>query len=205
MRSLREIPLHGEEYVAELLSCRDRYTALDFLWAGDGQQHLEPGTAKAEEAALEQGALRQAAVELIVDLFHDISLVRANPVTFDIDQTEILRHLPALPRTVNTLEFCYRYMATLMTVAGKLTLGWETLSCTAEELALHMVLDHVEFLDDLNDIGLPTHWRAFLTDCLFEDTDFLTFIDRRLPTDIDIWAPFRPGDIEVHPFQEFTL
>ena len=112
---------------------------------------------------------------------------------------------PALPPSTNRLEFCLRYMATLMSVAGKLTPNWETLSCTAEELALHMVLDHVEFLDDLHDIGLPRHWREFLTDCLFEDTDFMAFINRRMPTDINIWEPFRPRDLEVHPFQEYTL
>lgn len=205
MRSVREIPLEGEEYIAELLSCRDRYTALDFLWAGDGEKHPAPGTEKAEQAALVQGALRQASVELIADLFYDIRLLTANPLTVDLEQTEILRHLPTLPVSTDRLEFCYRYMATLMTLAGKLTLGWETLSCTAEEIALHMVLDHVEFLDDLHDIGLPRHWREFLTDCLFEDTDFMVFMNRRMPTDINIWEPFRPRDLEVHPFQEYTL
>lgn len=205
MRSAREIPLHGEAYIAELLTGGERYNALDFLWAGDGEKHPTPGTEKAEQAALVQAALRRAAVELIADCFYDIRLLSANPLTVDLEQTEILRHLPTLPPSTDRLEFCYRYMATLMTVTWKLTTGWETLSCTAEELALHMVLDHAEFLDDLYEINLPLHWRAFLTDCLFEDTDFLTFIDRRMPTDIDIWEPFRPGDIEVHPFQEYAL
>lgn len=205
MRSAREIPLQGEAYIAEILTGRERYNALDFLWAGDGEKHPAPGTEKAEQAALVQAALRRAAVELIADCFYDIRLLSVNPLTVDLEQTEILRHLPTLSPSTDRLEFCYRYMATLMTVAWKLTTGWETLSCTAEELALHMVLDHAEFLDDLYEINLPLHWRVFLTDCLFEDTDYLTFIDRRMPTDIDIWEPFRPGDIEVHPFQEYTL
>lgn len=204
MRSARLIPLQGEEYIQSLLTHRHRYTALDWVWAGDGEKHPAPGSHTAEQAALTQGLLRFAGMDVISLLFYDISLLQSDPYDIDLEDLEVLRRMPTLPRSMDKLEFAYRLMGTTMSVTERLTVRWSTLSCTAEELVLSLILDHADLLNDLYEVDLHVDWRSRLTDALFEDTDFETFIDDDMPTDIDIWAPFRPGDIEVHPYQEFN-
>lgn len=203
MRSARLIPLQGEQYIESLLTHRYRYTALDWVWAGQDEKHPAPGHT-AEQAALTQGLLRFAGMKVISLLFYDISLLTSDQYDTDLEDLEVLRRMPTLPRSLDKLQFAYRLMATAMSVSERLTVCWSTLSCTAEELMLSLILDETDLLNDLHEVDLDADWRSRLTDALFEDTDFETYLDHDMPTDIDIWAPFRPGDIEVHPYQEFN-
>lgn len=60
----------------------------------------------------------------------------------------------------------------------KLTSGWTSPSCVAQELAVRYLLDQIEITKDTYDLDLDPHWRGTLTDRLLEDTDSDMLYDR---------------------------
>lgn len=202
MGKMHEIPLQGAEYITSILSRRDRHTAIDFAWEGDGTENLTKNKRVAQQAALTQALLREGALDLTAMLFDDIRTLSAHPITTTTDELEVMRRFPTGPAMSDRLDFAHRLMATLMTMTWKLTVCWVTPACTAEEMMLHLIMDQAELLDDLYEVGLDADWRDRVSFCLLEDTDYESFFRLGIPADIDIWAPFRPGTDEVHPFPE---
>lgn len=200
MTPSRRPPLQGHDYLVSILQHYDRHTALNWAWA-ENDEVLESDEELFAIAASTQALPREAAVDLIGKLFDDIRDLSRNPLTVNTDDLQVVPLFPPCSDAADRYEFACRLMATLMTVAWKLTVRWSTPASVAEEIALHMVLDQAEVLVDLFEVPLDAEdWRPRLTDALFEDLDFEHYLQGGIPRTVDVWAPFRPRTNEVHPY-----
>lgn len=110
---------------------------------------------------------------VVDELFMDIqSLSELEAVAAeDISQTFVLSNLPERFAHQYSVLFAQRLMAVMIDLTTKLTRGWSSPSCIAQELALKLLLDGVEVTADLLDVDLAPDWRDCLEDMMFEDLD----------------------------------
>lgn len=133
-------------------------------------------------ARLLAGAIWHASVVLIDQLFEDIHMLheKESITRKDIDETWILSGLP--PQYAEKYDglFAQRFLVVAADMTTKLTVGWTSPSCVAQELAVRCLLDQIEITADTYDLDLDPHWRGTLTDRLLEDTDSDMLYDRSL-------------------------
>lgn len=125
------------------------------------------------QAKLLAGALWEASVILIDQLFEDLAALRKlhSVDRQDIGDTIVLSWLP--PRHAHNYDvgFVQRFLVVAADMTGALAKGWARPSCVAQELALRCLLDQVEVLEDTYALDLADDWRGMLEDQLFEDMD----------------------------------
>lgn len=125
------------------------------------------------QARLLAGALWEASVVLIDQLFEDLAGLRKLHSIHreDIANTSVLAGLP--PRFAHKYDvgFVQRFLVVATDMTGALVRGWSRPSCVAQELALRCLLDQVEVIQDSYDLDLADDWRGMLEERLFEDTD----------------------------------
>lgn len=126
-----------------------------------------------DRARLLAGALWQASVFLVDELFEDIiALYGKGQITReDIDETSVLWSLPPQYATRYTGRFARRFLLVAADLTTKLAGTWTMPSCVAQELAVRCLLDKVDLIAATYDLDLEPDWRGTLTDRMLEDTD----------------------------------
>lgn len=119
------------------------------------------------------GCLMHAADIVIDELIDDIDSLRAQDDTQapDIEDTWILRQLPTRFAASYTPLFAQKFLVATVDLTGRLTKGWESLACVAQELGLRILLNQVEVVAETANIALDDNWRSYLEDLFFEDLD----------------------------------
>ena len=125
------------------------------------------------QAKLLAGALWEASVVLIDQLFEDLADLRKLHLIHreDIANTSVLSSLP--PRLAHKYDvgFVQRFLVVATDMTGALVRGWSRPSCVAQELALRCLLDQVEVIQDSYELDLADDWRGMLEERMFEDMD----------------------------------
>lgn len=137
---------------------------------------------RSSRARLLVGAIWHASVLLIDQLFQDVHTLHGKEsiTREDIDETWILSALPPQYAEKYNGLFAQRFLVVAADMTMKLTSGWTSPSCVAQELAVRCLLDQIEITADTYDLDLDLHWRGALTDRLLEDTDSDMLHDRSL-------------------------
>lgn len=116
------------------------------------------------------GALMWSYETLVDSLFEDIVFQRNGGTA--IEETLCLAQLPEAFQEHYTSGFTQRLLAVTMDLGHSLVAGFSHPSCVAQELALRLVFNRMELLEDLyTELELPDDWRSMLEDLMFEDTD----------------------------------
>ena len=160
------------------------------------------------------GCLVHAADMVTDGLFDDIVALRAHDPRsgqLNVDHLAVLSLLP--PRFAHryTALFAQKFLVVLTDMTRRITAGWDPLGCVAQQLAVHVWLDHVDSIAELAEIELEQDWRGHLEQYLFEDTDHELLYVQALDgfeDDADLdhlgMAPMRWEDWFV-PFTDCTL
>jgi hypothetical protein len=129
-----------------------------------------------ETAALAAGALMNAAVILIDDLFADVHTLETEQATVADDPA-----LMALPDLPPQYALCYdarlarKFLVTAVSITGRLAQSaWSSPACIAEALALNMVIEEAKVvldISDLMDIDQAEEIYATFGESVYEDTD----------------------------------
>lgn len=125
------------------------------------------------QAKLLAGALWEASVVLIDQLFEDLAgLRRLQSIDReDIANTFVVSGLPPMHAHKYGVGFVQRFLVVAADMTGALVRGWSRPSCVAQELALRCLLDQVEVIQDSYDLDLADDWRGRLEELMFEDMD----------------------------------
>jgi hypothetical protein len=137
------------------------------------------------EANYVAGALFQASVIVLDDLFEDLDTLRqerfGSTVAEASDDTFlVLDELP--PRYAHRYDalFTQQLIVAMVDVTRRFTAGWEPLGCIAQELALRLILNGAEVQLELAEVELEEDWRAGVEAALFEDPDHEMLFDASL-------------------------
>jgi len=125
------------------------------------------------QAKLLAGALWEASVILIDQLFEDLASLRKlhSIDREDIANTFVLSWLPRRLAQKYDIGFVQGFLVIAADLTGALARGWSRPSCVAQELALRCLLDQVEVIQDSYDLDLADDWRGSLEEQMFEDMD----------------------------------
>jgi hypothetical protein len=134
------------------------------------------------EAGYVAGALFQASVIVLDDLFEDLDTLRQERFGVTVadasdDTFLVLDELPARYAHRYDTLFAQQLIVTMVDVTRRFTAGWEPLGCVAEELALRLVLNGAELQLELAEVELQEGWRGVVEDALFEDPDHEMLFD----------------------------
>lgn len=130
----------------------------------------DPDAGDFSASTLLTGALMWSYETLVDSLFEDIVFQRNGGTA--IEETLCLAQLPEAFQEHYTSGFTQRLLAVTMDLGHSLVAGFSHPSCVAQELALRLVFNRMELLEDLyTELELPDDWRSMLEDLMFEDTD----------------------------------
>ena len=139
----------------------------------DYAQEFEDGDPDAEDFEpnpMLAGALLWSYEVLVDELLEDIAMLRTGVAA--VEGTTCLEQLPELYRMHYTPRFAQRFLAVAMDLGTSLLTGFSSPSCVAQELALRLLFNGVEMLQDMHpELQLPDGWRPMLEDLMFEDLD----------------------------------
>jgi hypothetical protein len=146
---------------------------------------LEPG---ALPSPYVRGALFQASILAVDQLFEDLATLREQPLNATVASSdEVFWMLDGLPtRYANRYDvlFTQEMIVAMVDVTRRFTEGWDALACVGQELALRLILDQAEVQLELTEagpeVGVPEGWRALVEDLLFEDLDHEMLYDPSL-------------------------
>jgi hypothetical protein len=155
----------------------DRLTALD-TQAEDPAQRASAQT----EARFVAGALFQASVIVLDDLFEDLDTLRQERFGVTVadasdDTFLVLDELPVRYAHRYDTLFAQQLIVAMVDVTRRFTAGWEPLGCVAEELALRLILNGAALQLELAEVELVEGWRGVVEDTLFEDPDHEMLFD----------------------------
>lgn len=159
------------------ISTIERFTALGekvrILGLEEYAQEFEDGDPDAEDFEpnpMLAGALLWSYEVLVDELLEDIAMLRTGMV--GVEDTTCLDQLPELYRMHYTPFFAQRLLAVTMDLGTSLLTGFSSPSCVAQELALRLLFNGVEMLQDRHPgLELPDGWRPMLEDLMLEDLD----------------------------------
>ena len=139
----------------------------------------------ATEAGYVAGALFQASVIVLDDLFEDLDTLRQERFGVTLaDASEdtflVLDELPVRYAHRYDALFTQQLIVAMVEVTRRFTSGWEPLSCIAQELALRLVLNGAETQLELAEVELEDEWRSVVEAALFEDPDHEMLFDASL-------------------------
>lgn len=151
---------------------------LELLGYDDGLPELDRRRSE-KQARLLAGCLWNASAVVIDELFMDIqSLSGLDSVTpKDISQTFVLSGLPERFAHKYSMMFAQKMMTIMIDLTMKLSRGWSTPSCVAQELALKVLLDGVEVTLETYGLELADDWRELLEASMYEDDDHENLYD----------------------------
>lgn len=166
------------------------------------------------EAKLLAGALWEASVVLIDQLFEDVAALRQlhSIDRDDIANTFVLSWLPPRQAQKYDVGFAQRFLVVAADMTGALARGWSRPSCVAQELALRCLFDQVEILEDSYELELADHWRGMLEEQLFEDMDSELLYQNAMDgfendTDLNMQLGFAPMNVNdwFAPFNDTSV
>ncbi|WP_406250361.1 hypothetical protein ACI7YT_09110 [Microbacterium sp. M] len=137
--------------------------------ADDDESPLERKHRKRQQKTL-RGLLWHASVTMVDSLYSD--LIELHSPGTSVTDTMVLSDLPAQFTAMYRPLFAQRFLVAMVDVTSQLASEWRGAPSVAHEIALSLLLDEVEALQDLHGIELPDDWREVLNDTLFQDTDF---------------------------------
>ncbi|GAB6900556.1 hypothetical protein [Kineosporia succinea] len=142
----------------------------------------EAGEEAITQARFVAGALFQASVAVVDQLFVDLDTLTRDGVTETVadapeDVFFVLGGLPERYTDRYDALFTQRLIVATADVTRRFTAGWEPLSCVAHELALRLLLDNAEVQLDQADVELDEGWREAIEANLFEDSDHEILFD----------------------------
>ncbi|GGG68801.1 hypothetical protein GCM10011374_36510 [Kocuria dechangensis] len=139
------------------------------------------------------GALWRGCAMLIEDLFEDLG---AADVGEEHDFDSAIFELPPRFSPHYDVGFIRRFLTVAVDLGHQLRSGGQVpqetdsvdmafghdgkVSCVAQELALHLVLNRVEVLNDLYELNLEDGWREAVYEILFYDDDYVMLFDRSM-------------------------
>ncbi|GAA1108895.1 hypothetical protein [Nocardiopsis composta] len=160
-----------------------------------------------EAADLAAGALVYGTDTFLDELFHDLDILGSEEVT-GVDCEAALLQLDRLPEGFAhcyDASFARRFLVTAVAMTGRFTGGGSPeLGCTAEELALNLLLEEAETVLDLYGLLSDEVTRALgvFADRIYADTSYewLYAADPDGAGGVDAWfSPFDPTR-RVHPY-----
>ena len=137
------------------------------------------------EAGYLAGALFQASVIVLDDLFEDLDTLRQERFGSTVGEAEddtflVLDELPVRYAHRYDTLFAQQLIVAMVEVTRRFTAGWEPLGCVAEELALRLILNGAEVQLELAEVDLEDDWRSVVEAALFEDPDHEMLFDASL-------------------------
>lgn len=149
-----------DEWLQTIFEAGGKLTGVDLARLGydaaepDEQQRSR----QLQEATLLRGALHWAYESYIDDLLTDVALLRESPDSLP-ETLQLAKLPPALAPDYGPL-FAQRFLAVSFDAGHALASSFAAPSCTAQELALTLVLDQVETLRQLlPSLALAEDWR----------------------------------------------
>ncbi|MFW5415270.1 hypothetical protein J0910_01185 [Nocardiopsis sp. CNT-189] len=174
-------------------------------WFGHSGEEGSPVGREAAELAA--GALVHGTDTFLDELFHDLEILGSEEAT-GVDCEAVLLQLDRLPEGFAhcyDASFARRFLVTAVAMTGRFTGGGAPEpSCTAEELALNLLLEEAETVLDLYGLLTDEVTRALeiFADRVYTDTDYewLYAADPDGAGGVDAWFyPFDPTR-RVHPY-----
>jgi hypothetical protein len=155
-------------------------TRLD-VHADDEDERLRALT----EVGFVAGALFQASVIVLDDLFEDLDTLRQERFGTTVAEASddtflVLDELPVRYAHRYDTLFTQQLIVAMVDVTRRFTAGWEPLGCIAQELALRLILNGAEVQLELAEVDLEDDWRAVVEAALFEDPDHEMLFDASL-------------------------
>lgn len=176
----RSIEENRQQGVDRLFRYAELATGLDLELLGYDDELPELDRRRSEkQAKLLAGCLWNASAVVIDELFMDIQrLSKLKSVTAkDISLTFVLAGLPERFAHRYSVIFAQKIMTIMIDLTTKLSRGWSTPSCVAQELALKLLLDGVEVTLETYGLELADGWREMLEASMYEDDDHENLYD----------------------------
>lgn len=138
-----------------------------------------------------KGLIWWACVSTVDKLFADLHLMATGGD--DAEDMQILCQLPPAYADLYTPTFIQDFLVATVDTTRKLAVGWAPLATIAEELALRILFNEVQYLGELWSLKLGSHWRSALEDVLFEDLDHESLYGGLFQMHPRYWfTPFNP-------------
>jgi hypothetical protein len=165
------------DYEQSLFTAAELFRALPLeLLSVAGLEQADPdarGEALRDATRL-AGCMVVAAEHVTDGLFADITTLRTaheRGEAVDIDDLDVISLLPRRFAARYDALFAQKFLVALTDMTTRITAGWTELSCVAQELAVRVWLDHVDFGADAAGVALEDGWRGEVEEYLFEDVD----------------------------------
>ncbi|MGO2542171.1 hypothetical protein ACT3TS_12570 [Specibacter sp. AOP5-B1-6] len=161
-----------EDWLRTIFQSADKLPGLELELLGYDQEEPSPDlrSRSLRRATNLRGAMHWAFEFLVDQLFDDVSTLRTEPEA--VAETMQLGDLPPLHRAHYGPLFAQRFLAVTLDLGTSLATSYRSPTCVAQELALRLLLDCVEILQDmLPALELAEDWRGSAEDNLFEDLD----------------------------------
>ncbi|MFB7893066.1 hypothetical protein ACFC1I_12765 [Microbacterium sp. NPDC056044] len=177
--SLRVHPSPEDEY-SETGIARNSVNlhGIDWVFEDIVPEESEPRPSTAEraklmrETALIRGLLWHASVTVVDRLFEDLrELARPDAGAGAWHDTWVLSQLPPMFGHRYGVLFAQKFLVAAVEVTARLAGGWSTLPTVAHELALRIILNEAESVQEEIAFSLRSDWRAQLEEVLFRDLD----------------------------------
>lgn len=139
----------------------------------------------AGKIALIEGALWHASIILVDELFQDLLAMDAADSDWDAGDSAAFSGLPDRYMDRYRSGFARRFIASAIVVTSRVAAIWFPPATVAEEIALRLLLDRVEMMNELHDLNLDSGWRGALEDLLFEDVDHEYLYDESAPLEAE--------------------
>lgn len=170
-----------EDWLRTIFESADKLPGLDLELLGydEGEPSPDLRSQSLLRATNLRGAMHWAYEFLVDQLFDDVSTLRTEPEA--VAETMQLGDLPPLQRAHYGPLFAQRFLAVTLDLGTSLATAYRSPTCVAQELALRLLLDCVEILQDmLPALELAEDWRGRAEDTLFEDLDHELLYDPAL-------------------------
>lgn len=161
-----------QDWLRTIFQSADKLPGLELELLGYDQEEPSPDlrSRSLRRATNLRGAMHWAYEFLVDQLFDDVSTLRTDPEA--VAETMQLGDLPPLYRAHYGPLFAQRFLAVTLDLGSSFTASYRSPTCVAQEIALRLLLDCVEILQDmLPALELTEGWRGRAEDNLFEDLD----------------------------------
>lgn len=172
------------QFAQQLLAYAARMHDLDLFLPGYDEEtdtEVDPDPEDIGRGRLLAGAIWVGCDLLVDDLFADLSEFDRDTSQLSPDATpSALHELPPSFAGHYDMPFLQRFLTVAVDLGHQFVGGFVGVSCVAQELALRLVFNRVEMLQDQNDLQLEEDWRSLAEELLFWDTDHELLYDLRV-------------------------
>lgn len=170
--STRDSDFGEEMTLSEIIRSGERISGIAPTTLGYDDEETDPD-ARAQslrDSVSLAGAIATAYSIFVDQLIDDVCTLRKNDAA--VEQTMMISQLPSLYSASYDALFAQRFLAIVVDLGTSMTRSFAAPSCVAQELALKLLLDLVEAVEDIHpELELQVDWRGLLEDSMFEDLD----------------------------------